>query len=88
MDHVGHLSVAVRRALSENNVREERDRAQEKLRHSEAHYRALVGNLNYGICRCNLEGKFLDVNQALVTMLGYASKEELLAVDLVSEILL
>ena len=85
MDHVGHLPVAVRRALSENHMREERDRAQEKLRHSEAHYRALVGNLNYGICRCNLEGKFLDANQALVTMLGYASKDELLAVDLVSE---
>jgi PAS domain S-box-containing protein len=32
-----------------------------------------------------LEGKFLDANQALITMLGYASKEELLAVDLVSE---
>jgi diguanylate cyclase (GGDEF)-like protein/PAS domain S-box-containing protein len=82
MDHVGHLPVAVRRALSENNVREERDRAQEKLRHSEAHYRALVGNLRYGICRCSLEGRFLDVNQALVTMLGYSSREELLAVGL------
>ena len=86
MDHVGHLPVAVRRALSENNVREERDRAQEKLRHSEAHYRALVGNLSYGICRCSLEGKFLDVNQALVAMLGYASKEELRTVDLVTDI--
>jgi diguanylate cyclase (GGDEF)-like protein/PAS domain S-box-containing protein len=84
MDHVGHLPVAVRRALSENNVREERDRAQEQLRHSEAHYRALVGNLSYGICRCNVEGNLVDANQALLTMLGYTSKEELLAVDLVS----
>jgi len=87
MDHLGHLPVAVRRALSANNVREERDRAQEKLRHSEAHYRALVGNLNYGICRCNLEGKLLDANKALLMMLGYASKDELLAVDLVSDVL-
>ena len=86
MNHVGHLSVAVRRALNENNVREERDRAQEKLRHSEEHYRALVGNLNYGICRCSLDGKFLDVNEALITMLGYASKQELLAVSLASDI--
>jgi diguanylate cyclase (GGDEF)-like protein/PAS domain S-box-containing protein len=86
MDHVGHLPVAVRRALSENNVREERDRAQEKLRHSEAHYRALMGNLSYGICRCSLEGRFLDVNEALLTMLGYESKEELLAVDLARDI--
>jgi diguanylate cyclase (GGDEF)-like protein/PAS domain S-box-containing protein len=87
MDHVGHLPVSVRRALSENNVRDERDRAQEKLRHSEAHYRALVGNLNYGICRCNLEGRFLDVNQALLTMFGFASKKELLLVDFLGGIL-
>ena len=87
MDHVGHLPVAVRRALSENNLRVERDRAEKHLRHSEARYRALVGNLNYGICRCGAEGKFLDVNQTLVTMLGYASREELLEVNLASDII-
>jgi diguanylate cyclase (GGDEF)-like protein/PAS domain S-box-containing protein len=87
MDHVGHLPVAVRRALSENNLRAERDRAEKHLRHSEARYRALVGNLNYGMCRCSAEGKFLDVNQTLVTMLGYASKEELLEVNLASDII-
>lgn len=43
MDHLGHLPVAVRRALSENHLREERDRTEKKLRHSEARYRALVG---------------------------------------------
>ncbi|MHB8411849.1 MAG: sensor domain-containing diguanylate cyclase [Candidatus Acidiferrales bacterium] len=78
MDHVGHLPVAIRRALSENNLRQERDQSEKKLRHSEARYRALVGNLTYGMCRCSSEGKFLDVNQALVTMLGYPSKEALL----------
>jgi len=86
MDHIGHLPVAVRRALSENNLRVERDRAEKHLRHSEARYRALVGNLNYGICRCSAQGKFLDINQTLVTMLGYDSKEELLAVNLASDI--
>ena len=87
MDHVGHLPVAVRRALSENHLREERDRNEKKLRHSEARYRALVGNLTYGICRCNIKGKFLDVNQALATILGYASREELLAVNLAADVL-
>ena len=87
MEHVGHLPVAVRRALSENNLRAERDRAEKHLRHSEAHYRALVGNLSYGICRCSADGKFLDVNQTLVTMLGYASREELLEVNLASDII-
>jgi diguanylate cyclase (GGDEF)-like protein/PAS domain S-box-containing protein len=87
MDHLGHLPVAVRRALSENHLREERDRTEKRLRHSEARYRALVGNLTYGICRCNIKGKFLDVNPALATMLGYASREELLAVNLATHIL-
>ena len=87
IDHVGHLPVAIRRALNENNLREERDRTEKRLRHSEARYRALVGNLTYGMCRCSIKGKFLDVNQALVTMLGYPSREELLAVNLAANIL-
>ena len=78
MDHVGHLPVAIRRALSENHLRQQRDQSEKKLRHSEARYRALVGNLAYGMCRCSSEGKFLDVNQALMTMLGYPTKEALL----------
>jgi len=87
MDHLGHLPVTVRRALSDNRLREERDRTEKRLRHSEARYRALVGNLIYGICRCSIKGKFLDVNPALATMLGYASREELLAVNLAADIL-
>src|SRR3984885_6072568 len=87
MDHLGHLPVAVRRALNDNHLREERDRTEKRLRHSEARYRALVGNLIYGICRCNIKGKFLDVNPALATMLGYASREELLAVNLAADVL-
>ncbi len=84
MGHIGHLPVAVHRALQEKALREERDRTQNGLRHSEARYRALAGNVSYGICRCDRDGKFLEVNEAMVKMLGYASKEELLAVNLAS----
>ncbi len=87
MDHVGHIPVAIRRALSDGKLREERHQTEKKLHHSEARYRALVGNLNYGMCRCNIKGKFLDANQALVTMLGFQSREELLAVNLATEII-
>ena len=80
-------SVAIRRALNENSLRKERDQTEKKLRHSEARYRALVGNLTYGICRCSSRGKFLDVNQALVTMLGYTSRDELLAANHATDIL-
>jgi diguanylate cyclase (GGDEF)-like protein/PAS domain S-box-containing protein len=87
MGHIGHLPVAVHRALDEKTLREERDRAQIGLRHSEARYRALAGNLSYGICRCDLDGRFLEVNEAIVKMLGYDSKEELLGVNLASELI-
>ena len=87
MDRIGHLPVAVHRALDEKLLREQRDRAEKDLRRSEARYRALAGNLSYGICRCGLDGGFLEVNEAMVKMLGYGSKEELLALDLAREIL-
>jgi diguanylate cyclase (GGDEF)-like protein/PAS domain S-box-containing protein len=85
-DSIGHLPVAVRRTLNEKSLRRERDRAERELRRLQAQYRALAGNLSYGICRCSPGGSFLDVNQALVAMLGYPSKEELLAVDIASNI--
>src|SRR6266852_3243105 len=84
MGHIGHLPVAVHRALDEKALREERDRAKNGLGLSEARYRALAGNVSYGICRCDLDGTFLEVNEAMVKMLGYASKEELMAVSLAS----
>jgi len=84
MEHIGHLPVAVHRSLQEKTLREERDRAKNGLGHSEARYRALAGNLSYGICRCDRHGKFLEVSEAMVKMLGYASREELMAVNLAS----
>jgi diguanylate cyclase (GGDEF)-like protein/PAS domain S-box-containing protein len=87
MDHIGHLPVTIHRALDEETLRYERDRAENGLKHSEARYRALAGNFSYGICRCNPEGKFLEVNAALVKMLGYASQEELLGVRLASDLI-
>ncbi len=59
----------------------ERKQAEKALRQSEARYRELVENATYGIYHSTLEGKFLDVNPALVAMLGYESEAELLAVD-------
>ncbi len=87
MERISHLPVVVHRALDEKALREQRDRAEKELRRSQARYRALAGNLNYGICRCGLDGRFLEVNEAMIKMLGYESKEELLALDLAREII-
>ena len=87
VESLGHISVAVHRALSEKALRDQRDRAEKELRRSEARYRALAGNLTYGICRCSLDGRFLEVNDAMARMLGYGSREELLALDLACDII-
>lgn len=81
MESLFHLPVAVHRALSENALRCQRDRAERELRRSEARYRALVGNLTYGICRCDLDGRFLEVNDAMMKMLGCESRKELSSLD-------
>jgi diguanylate cyclase (GGDEF)-like protein/PAS domain S-box-containing protein len=87
-EHIAQLPMAVRRALNEKKLRSELEEAGKALRHSQSLYRALVDNPAYGICRCDAKGKFLDVNQALVTMLGYETKEELLAANDASDIVL
>src|SRR5882724_5016860 len=87
VDSIGHLPVAVHRALEEKVLRDQRDRAEKDLRRSEARYRALVGNRSYGICRCNGDGRFLEVNEAMMRMLGYGSREELLAEDLARDMI-
>lgn len=64
----------------------DRDRAERALRQSEEQYRKLFENLTYGILRSKTDGALLDVNPALVTMLGYNSKEELLTLNLSRDI--
>ncbi len=59
------------------------EKAEKKLEESEAKYRTLAENINVGIFRSTVgpEGKFLEVNPAMVRMFGYDSKEELLSVN-------
>ena len=81
------LPMAVRRVLNEGKLRRELEDAKKALRHSQSLYRALADNPTYGIYRCDADGELLDVNLALVTMLGYASKAELLAANQQSKII-
>jgi PAS domain S-box-containing protein len=52
----------------------------EILKISEEKYRSIFDNSLDGIYRSTPEGRFIDVNPALVKMLGYESKEELLSI--------
>ena len=86
-EHLAHLPMAIRRALNEKKLRDELEDARRALKHSQSLYRALVDNPAYGIYQCDAEGELRDVNQALITMLGYDSKEELLAANRASGII-
>jgi PAS domain S-box-containing protein len=57
----------------------EREIAEEALRESEERYRSIFLRAAYGIFRAAPEGRFLEVNPALVAMLGYTSAEDVLA---------
>jgi PAS domain S-box-containing protein len=73
--------------LTEHKQTEDSLRASEEaLRQSEERYRTLIEHMPDGVYRSTPEGKYLDVNPAMVKMLGYASKEELLAVDIKTQI--
>jgi PAS domain S-box-containing protein len=56
--------------------------AQEGLRRSESNFRSLVTNAPYGICRCDSRGHLVDVNPAMVSLLGYESAGELIGRNL------
>ncbi len=86
-EHIAQLPMAIRRALNEKKLREELEEARVALRHSQSLYRALVDNPTYGIYRCDADGAAIDVNQTLVRMLGYESKQELLEANRSTEFL-
>jgi two-component system, cell cycle sensor histidine kinase and response regulator CckA len=58
--------------------------AERALRLSEHSYRSLIEEAPYAICRCTLGGQLLQVNRAMLAMLGYdaASEADLLMRDL------
>lgn len=63
-------------------------RLRDALHESEARYAALVARAGYGVYRSTLDGRFLDANAVLVSMLGYASLDDLLALDIARDVYL
>ena len=56
------------------------------LQKGEKNYQKLFENSIDGVYKSTLEGKFIDVSASLVDMLGYDSKEELLGIDIKTEL--
>jgi len=59
----------------------ERKRAEEALRRSEKRYRTLVERIPDGVYRRTPDGRFVEINPAMASMLGYESKEALSEID-------
>ena len=75
---LSRLPMAIRAAQDARLLREAEARAADALRESEARYRGLVDNATYGIYWVTIDGMLLQVNPALVHMLGYDSTAALL----------
>jgi diguanylate cyclase (GGDEF)-like protein/PAS domain S-box-containing protein len=60
--------------------------AEKTLKQSEQKFRSIFENSLDGIYQSTIEGKYIDVNNALVEMLGYKNKEELISKDIKKDI--
>ncbi|HZS62462.1 MAG TPA: PAS domain S-box protein [Gemmatimonadaceae bacterium] len=58
-----------------------RKRAESLLQQSEERYRSLVESIPIGLYRSTPEGRFLDINPAMMQMLGYTDPDEITGVD-------
>lgn len=61
-------------------------KAEQSIQESESRYRNLFENASYGMYLAKTDGTLIDANPALVRMLGYSSKLELLARNLQRDI--
>jgi len=64
----------------------DRKRSEERLRQSEAKYRNLIETMPDGVYRSTPEGKFIEVNDAMVKILGYESKEDLMSINIKTQL--
>lgn len=64
----------------------DRKKSENLLRESEEKYRNLIETMPDGVYRSTHEGKFVELNDAMVKIMGYSSKEELMDIDIKSEL--
>ena len=64
----------------------ERKQIADALKESEELYRNLIEKMPDGVYKSTHAGKFISVNPAMVTMLGYDSKEDLKSIDIKTQL--
>ena len=79
--------VAIIRNITEHQILKQTiEEKEQALADQEKLYRQLLKRLPDGVYKSTHQGKFVEVNQAMVEMLGYDSKEELMAIDIKNEL--
>jgi PAS domain S-box-containing protein len=63
-----------------------RHKAAEQLKQSELKYRTLIESMPDGVYRSTPEGKFVEANPAMVKILGYESQEDLMKIDIKTQL--
>ncbi len=71
----------VRRVLESQRMMAEKRRAERALQESEERYRSLFERVPVGLYRTTPDGRILDLNPALVDMLGFPDREAALRAD-------
>jgi len=64
----------------------ERKGMESQVHLSEERYARLFDSIRHGIFMSTKEGRFVDCNRAVLSMLGYDNKEDFLALDLATEV--
>ena len=72
--------------ISSLRLRKEHKLAVDALQQSEAHFHSLFDHVIDGVYRSTHDGKFVDINPAMVKMFGYSSKQEMLEVDIQNDL--
>jgi PAS domain S-box-containing protein len=86
-DEIGLLAQTFRQMAS--NIASditELKRTQSALRESEQKYRLLFEESKDVVYMSTPEGKFLDINQAGIELFGYASKDDILRIDIIHDL--
>ena len=85
-NHIRRLPQTILAAMEKKALRDKREKAEADLKESEERYRKILKNALMGVYQVTLDGKFIFANQKLTEILGYASYEELEAINHIAEL--
>jgi PAS domain S-box-containing protein len=80
--YIQELAATLSRCFEKIDLERKNQQAAAALQESEERYRSIFENAMEGIFRITPTEGFVDVNPALVQMLGYTSRDEVMALDL------